>query len=154
MEGLERLVRKRPEALSQGEMRTLDLTGYWKFTLHATADEIEVDEYEPGHDDTEWGRMRVPGNWGEEKMIASGQFRLGQGIYRKAISVPAEWAGQDLTLEFGAIDEYDWAYFNGTLIGHTGSETPECWAAPRRYRVPAEAVRFGERGEPDRPARA
>jgi sialate O-acetylesterase len=33
--------------------------------------------------------------------------------FRKKVTIPAAWAGRDLKLNMGGIDDYDASYFNG-----------------------------------------
>jgi len=60
--------------------------------------------------------------------------------YRKSVILPGEWAGQDLLLELGAIDDFDVTYVNGMEVGQTGKETPKFYEHPRSYRIPADLV--------------
>lgn len=59
--------------------------------------------------------------------------------FRKTIDIPAGWAGKDLILNLGVIDDNDFTYFNGIQIGHT-----EGWMAPRSYKIPKELVKKGK----------
>jgi sialate O-acetylesterase len=61
--------------------------------------------------------------------------------YRRELELPPDWAGQELVLELGAIDDRDTTYWNGTRIG--GHEQDAHWQTPRRYAVPAALVRSG-----------
>ncbi|MGC8843117.1 MAG: alpha-amylase family glycosyl hydrolase, partial [bacterium] len=40
--------------------------------------------------------------------------------------------------------DFDWVYFNGQLIGHTGEETPNWWEKHRVYVIPRELVKWGK----------
>ena len=97
----------------------------------------------PELDDSDWGRMHVPQNW--EKAGYAGL----DGIVwlRKTIEVPASWAGRDLALRPGPIDEVDVTWFNGEKVGETGNlekDIVEFWNQPRDYRVPGELVKAGK----------
>lgn len=63
--------------------------------------------------------------------------------YRKALDIPAAWAGKDLVITLGAVDDCDEAYFNGELVGKTSTDTANYWSAERRYTVPAALVKGG-----------
>jgi sialate O-acetylesterase len=63
--------------------------------------------------------------------------------YRREIDVPAGWAGRDLTLRLGPIDDYDITYFNGREIGRIGRETTNWYMTPRVYTIPGELVQSG-----------
>jgi hypothetical protein len=64
-------------------------------------------------DDSKWPTMQLPGNW-----EGLGLDNL-DGIvwYRKTITIPAGWAGKDLILRPGPIDEVDLSFFNGEWVG-------------------------------------
>ncbi|MCP4069174.1 MAG: sialate O-acetylesterase, partial [Phycisphaeraceae bacterium] len=53
---------------------------------------------------------------------------------------PDDWAGRNLLLELGPIDDSDIIWFNGVRI----ASTIEASAEPRRYRVPAGIVKPGK----------
>ncbi|MFA6929804.1 MAG: sialate O-acetylesterase [Lentisphaeria bacterium] len=63
--------------------------------------------------------------------------------YRREIQVPAGWSGYDLELGLGAIDEADETYFNGKLVGQTGTDEPQYWLKKRVYKITAEHVKAG-----------
>ena len=90
---------------------------------------------DPGFDARAWPTMPVPGPW--ESQPSLGGY---DGIvwFRKELDLPAEMAGQPLTLSLGQIDDADSTYFDGQLIGHTTG-----YAALRTYPVPAALVRPG-----------
>ena len=75
-------------------------------------------------------------NW---EYSALGNFD-GAVWFRRSVEIPAEWAGKNLTLELGAIDDMDAAYVNGVKVGAT--EAPGFWQQKRVYRVPASLVGF------------
>ena len=96
----------------------------------------------PGLDDRDWKTARLPGQW--EKSILPGFD--GMVAFRRPLELPADWAGRELELELGAIDEVDRTYFNGVEIARRGSSERsevDYWNRPRYYRVPGELVRAG-----------
>jgi beta-galactosidase len=68
----------------------------------------------------------------------------GEFVIRRVVTVPEKWAGEDLTLNLGRVDDHDATYWNGHPIGATGEEHPNPWSAVRIYKVPAELVKPGE----------
>ena len=86
-------------------------------------------------DDGSWETAQLPG-----MMPASMD---GVVWYRKEIAIPDDWAGKDMVLAIGAIDDFDTTYFNGEKVGATGPETPSYWAAARKYTVPGALVKAG-----------
>lgn len=87
------------------------------------------------YDDRAWATVSLPG-----KVDGQG-FGSHDGViwYRKTFDIPREWAGKDLTLYLGNVDDCDITYFNGTLIGHT-----EGFGANRQYTIPAALVKKGK----------
>lgn len=90
------------------------------------------------YDDARWDQMEVPGIW-----EATGLHIDGAVWFRRTIEIPAAWAGRDLRLNLGAVDDFDVTFFNGQQVGSTGTETPGWWIAPRSYVVPGELVKAG-----------
>ncbi|HSD66347.1 MAG TPA: family 43 glycosylhydrolase, partial [Vicinamibacteria bacterium] len=87
---------------------------------------------------TGWSRMDLPQQWEKAGMAIDGAV-----WFRRAVEVPAAWAGRDLRLSLGALDDFDTTYFDGVEVGRTGKETPGYWAVPRQYAVPGGLVRGG-----------
>jgi sialate O-acetylesterase len=85
-----------------------------------------------------WSKMELPQPWENAGLAMDGAV-----WFRREVTVPADWAGTDLTISLGALDDFDVTYWNGERIGATGAETPEYWAARRRYPVPARLVKAG-----------
>jgi len=90
---------------------------------------------EPGFDDSAWPKMNLPTYW-EQAGIPDYD---GTMWFRKKVTIPAAWAGKDLKLNIGGIDDYDVSYFNGDEIGHT-----ELFIYKRSYTVPGNQVKAGE----------
>lgn len=110
--------------------------------------------------DNQWPEIRVGRSWESEKVISPNpqadrqkpypvaspeppQGYDGYAWYRLRFVLPEEWRGNDLELIVDWANDWDWAYFNGELVGKTGPEVLQWWRKPRRYRVPARVVRFG-----------
>jgi sialate O-acetylesterase len=92
----------------------------------------------PEYDAASWKRMRLPQFWESAGLDVDGVI-----WFRREVEVPAAWAGKDLTLKLGAIDDFDTTYFDGERVGSTGADTPNAWTARREYRVPGSLVRAG-----------
>lgn len=86
--------------------------------------------------------------WQDAKVPSSIQSVYGEfnGIYwyRRDIELPKEWAGQELTLELGAVDDMDITYFNGVKVGSTDASTPSWWEQKRVYKIPSGLVKAGK----------
>ena len=129
---------------------TLDLSGTWKFKGDWLESGLGEGWQKPEHDDTAWKDLQVPESWEEQGIVTSNprwpsekpdDGYNGYAWYRKHFSVPADWASLPLTIEFGAIDDYDWVYINGQMVGSTTTGDP--WNEPRRYTIPLGLLKPG-----------
>lgn len=95
----------------------------------------------PEFNDSDWEVMDLPRNWES----ASAEMNIDGAVwFRKVVTTPEDWAGKDLLLSLGVIDDYDVVYFNGEKIGSTGQDTPNSWTVhQRRYIVPGRLVKAG-----------
>jgi len=128
----------------------LDLSGAWKFKGDWLESGLAEGWQKPELDDTTWQDLQVPESW-EEQGITTPNPRWpaekpedgynGYAWYRKHFTVPADWAAAPLTIQFGAIDDYDWVYLNGQMVGSTTTGDP--WNEPRRYTVPLGLLKPG-----------
>lgn len=82
-------------------------------------------------DDSGWKTVTVPISVED----AEGRDVDGAFWFRRPIDVPAAWAGKELKLELGTLDDFDKTYLNGNLVGSTGPETADWTNASRVYRV-------------------
>jgi sialate O-acetylesterase len=92
----------------------------------------------PDLDTRDWGSLALPQPWEKAGLAIDGAV-----WFRRMVEVPAAWAGRDLRLSLGALDDFDTTYFNGEEVGRTGQETPGYWSVPRRYTVPGRIVTGG-----------
>jgi len=127
-----------PSAYIKAQNR-LDLTGSWKFNI---GDNMEWAK--PGFNDKSWDKIRVGVNWEEQGFHGYDGF----GWYRISVPIPlAKFTiDEDFYLHLGRIDDADEVYFNGQLIGKTGSLPPHYSAAYDRLRVyyiPKEIIKDG-----------
>jgi len=89
----------------------------------------------PGFDNAAWQKMNIPTYW-EQAGVPNYD---GTVWFRKQVTLPANWAGKDLKLNIGGIDDYDLSFFNGAEIGHT-----ELFIYKRSYTIPGSLVHAGE----------
>ena len=106
----------------------------------------EDPEAPPDLDDSGWKSLRVPCEWGAAG-LGKPDFFTGAMWLRKTVELPESWAGKDLLLNLGEIDEIDQTWFNGSRVGGEGSAkdvVTKYWNQPRRYRVPGKFVKAGK----------
>jgi len=84
-----------------------------------------------------WKSEGLPGNW-ENSGIAELSGFDGIVLFRREVEVPTDWAGQNLTLDLGAIDDSDVTYWNGVRVGSTDG-----WNTKRSYQIPGAQVKAG-----------
>jgi len=91
-------------------------------------------------DDADWKSINTPGTW--ESLL---KLDIDGAVwFRKSVQIPAAWAGKELDLSIGAVDDFDTTYFNNEKVGAMGREVPFWWMAERKYRVPASMVKAGK----------
>lgn len=97
--------------------------------------------HEAAFSDAAWKEMTLPQCWEQAKVNLDDH----NGVlwFRKTIDIPAAWAGKQLALRFGPIDDGDITYFNGLKVGAMGLDTPNSWLTPRAYTVPGSLVKAG-----------
>jgi beta-galactosidase len=116
------------------------LNGQWKFTYtDKYADRVQ-DFYKTDLDDSRWSSLAVPSNW-ELKGFGIPIYTnityphpknppfIGPdnpvGTYRKSFTVPANWDGREVLLQFGSISGCAFIYVNGKKVGMTkASKSP------------------------------
>ncbi len=118
----------------------IDLDGTWlveraeldtDLTLTSRVLSLEAIETEaagrqlPDHDDAGWEELAVPGTLNEPP-----DGEEGGAWYRRHFEVPADWAGQAVTIRFASANYVADAWLNGTWLGyHEGGSTPFAFAA-------------------------
>ncbi len=86
-------------------------------------------------DATAWKTMNVAATWENAGLP---DFD-GVVWLRREVTIPDGWAGKELTLHLGPIDDNDSTFFNGTPVGST-----EGHQAPRDYKIPGNLVKAGK----------
>lgn len=88
--------------------------------------------YTEGYNYEEWPTMQVPAIWDDWAI----RGHDGSVWFKRSFDLPAAWAGKNLMLYLGAIDDADKVWVNGELIGETvGREVF------RRYQIPARLLK-------------
>ncbi len=88
----------------------------------------------PDFDDTAWKTITLPCMVQELWPSTNGIF-----WFRKTVEIPASWAGKDLTLSLGPVDDFDETYWDGELVG-----SGKLWNKAREYTVPGRLVKGGK----------
>jgi len=64
--------------------------------------------------------------------------------FRRQVDIPADWAGKDMILRLGPIDDADVTYINNVPVGQTGSKISPAWSTFREYRISGNLVKAGQ----------
>lgn len=131
------LVKGNPAIYFEAELLKdfVSLEGVWKFTTK------RISYWETiGFDDDDWDNIIVPSHWRSKYIKRS----RGYGWYRKSFNIPERLKNKDLYLVLGKIDDFDYTYVNGKLIGRTKDFLPfgesQSWSELRIYKVPKEVL--------------
>ena len=117
-----------------------DIQAYFKKTcvMDGGLTEKAAEWMKKDFDDSSWQELRVPGDW-----IKQGAGEHGAFWYRKTVTIPESWEGNDIYLRMPTIDKQDTMYFNGEKAGSTGKEF-EYAGENRKYPVPGRLVKAGK----------
>jgi sialate O-acetylesterase len=114
------------------------LEGRWKFSI---GDNLKWAD--ANFDDSKWDNIRVPDSWEGQGYEGYNGFAW----YRRHVRVTQKYKDMPLFLNIGRIDDADEVYFNGVLIGKTGSFPPAYtgkYGENRRYMIPKNLIKYGD----------
>jgi len=98
------------------------LNGNWHFRIDPAGIGEQQGWQDPGHDRSQWDRLRVPGNWDVRNEYSD---YAGIGWYARTFAVPAEYEGFRVRLKFEAVYFHARVWVNGVFVGeHYGGYTP------------------------------
>ncbi|HEX8833586.1 MAG TPA: hypothetical protein VF719_05265, partial [Abditibacteriaceae bacterium] len=87
-------------------------------------------------DETKMQTVKVPTVW---EAYGPDWLKDGEGVFRKTFEIPARFAGQDLQLSLGSVDDNETTYLDGELLGTTNG-----WNQRRVYTIPAAKATAGK----------
>lgn len=127
----------------ESRMEAVKLPAEWAFKTDPDNVGEQQEWYSSDFDDSQWQKIPVPAWW---ETTSVGAYD-GHAWYRARFTVPDEFAGRELVLEFGGVDEGAWVYLNGELIGErsaqsTGLAPLDFWDKP--FTIPARGIHFGQ----------
>lgn len=128
------------------EQQRVSLHGQWNFNYVTSPDQAPANFFAVGYDDSNWGKMTVPGMWelngyGDPMYVNIGypwrsHYKNNPctppteenhtGSYRKEIMVPANWKGQQIIAHFGSVTSNISLYVNGKFVGYSEDSKLEC----------------------------
>jgi len=143
------------------------LNGRWDFHWSENPDARPVDFYRPDFDISSWSEIPVPANWqlhGHGYPIYTNvRYSWGEpdpprvphdfnpvGSYRRSFSVPEDWDGRQVILQFAGVSSAFYLWVNGHEVGYSqGSRTPAEfditeYLQPGENLVAAEVYRYSD----------
>lgn len=129
----------------------IDLAGTWQAALTAAVPAAASPVADPGMSASAAALVAGNASFGQTAAVPSlwevygGAWAAtdGEAVFTREIELPPAWAGRDLVLRLGPVDDYDRTFVNGVEVGATPMGTCNAWSLPRSYRVPAALVRPG-----------
>lgn len=106
----------------------------WNEAVKKVNQEYEQENF----DDAGWKTMKLPTAWESAGLPGLD----GVVWFRKVVELPASWAGKQLKIDLGPIDDMDITWFNGKEVG--GIQKDGYWNVNRSYEVPGELVKAGK----------
>ncbi|MFC4776211.1 glycoside hydrolase family 2 TIM barrel-domain containing protein [Paenibacillus sp. GCM10023252] len=138
--------------------RVLSLNGKWKFAWAKNPSERIVNFYETDYDSASWDEITVPAHWqlqgydyphytnvrypweGSEDIqapFAPTEYNP-VGSYVRTFTVPAEWAGQPVFINFQGVESAFYVWVNGELVGYSEDTFTPAEFDLTPYLVPGE----------------
>jgi beta-galactosidase len=156
--------------------RFLSLDGPWKFHWVGNPSERPADFHKPEFDVSAWKEIPVPSNWqleGFDIPIYSNQAytfkrdwpkvmglppkdwpaykdRNPVGSYRRSFTVPGDWEGKEVFVNFDGVDSFFYLWINGQYLGFSkDSRTPAAFnitkaLKPGENTIAAEVYRYSD----------
>ncbi len=121
--------------------QAVELSGDWLYTPAPSTPTVAASIVQGRFDAGRWAPTPVPSRRGSGDDHLHN--RVGTFFYRREFTSPPHGPDEEMVLIFGAVDDFDVTYVNGTAIGATGAETPHHWETARIYRFPARLLRHG-----------
>lgn len=126
-------------AVREESGRFLSLNGMWRFQWVRDLTDRPVDFFRTDYDDRAWGELEVPGIWemhgyGDPVYVnqhyewdylmqpeppLTPEKDNHAGSYRRKITIPDNWAGQEVYLHLGAVSPNIYVWINGKFAGYS-----------------------------------
>ena len=117
----------------------LSIEGQWKFNWVENADQRPTTFFQTNFDDSQWGTMPVPGLWelngygdpvytnvgfpwapfSGDQAPEVGTKHNHVGSYRRTITIPDNWTGQNVIIHIGSATSNIYLWINGKFVGYS-----------------------------------
>jgi beta-galactosidase len=130
-----------PQRNGGADARVMSLNGSWKFHYSDRPADRPADFYQADFDSSEWAEIPVPSNWErhghgypiyvnvpypfepDEPNVPVDENPVGS--YLQSFELPADWNGDEIFVQFGAVSSALYVWINGEYVGYSeGSKTP------------------------------
>jgi sialate O-acetylesterase len=130
-------VLERAEEIKAGTFTMVKAMDAWA-DKHDPGSAVKAGWMSAAYDDAGWKTVSLPGRWGG---LSVDELKGFSGIvwFRRTVDIPASFAGKDIVVSLGRIDDRDTSFFNGVKIG-----TSVNFDDRRLYRVAAKQVVAGK----------
>jgi len=146
------------KGVKENSTRFLSLNGPWRFHWVRHCDARPTDFYRIDYNDKSWDILQVPGIWelngyGDLIYVNSGfpwhnQFKNNPpfvpveenhvGSYRREITIPTDWKGQQVFAHFGSVTSNIYLWINGQYVGYSEDSKLEAEFDVTRYLKPGK----------------
>jgi len=152
------------EADINADMFYKSLNGPWKFKYSESPSSRPQGFFEEGYDTSGWSDIPVPSNWERHGfgypiyVNVPYPFEIDEpnvprqenpvGSYKREFEVPANWAGREVFVRFGAVSSAFYLWINGQYAGYSeGSKTASEfniseWVKPGSNSIAVEVYRW------------
>ena len=117
----------------------LSIEGQWKFNWVENADQRPTTFFQTNFDDSQWSYMPVPGLWelngygdpvytnvgfpwapfSGDQAPEVGTVHNHVGSYRRTITIPDNWTGQNVIIHIGSATSNIYLWINGKFVGYS-----------------------------------
>lgn len=122
-------------ALNEKAERRISLDGTWKFLYSKNPDSCPEGFWKPGYSLRGWKNINVPGSWELQGFDAPIYTDVSYpfppnppfvptdynpvGAYTREFTVPSDWNGMDIFLDFEGVESAFYCWVNGELAGYS-----------------------------------
>jgi beta-galactosidase len=146
--------------------RHVSLDGTWSFAFSPDADRLPTGFERPEYDVSAWKQIKVPADWQTQGFDQPRYNNITYpfpanrpliphatnpvGSYRRDVTVPADWSGQDVILHIGAAGSAYYVWVNGEKVGYSeDSKLPSefdvtRWIRPGKNVVAIQIFRWSD----------
>ena len=121
--------------LNEKAERRVSLNGVWKFNYSKNNEVSPADFYKVGYNTSKWNNITVPGSWELQGFDAPIYTDVVYpfppnppfvpedynpvGSYVREFTVPADWQGMDIFIDFEGVESAFYFWINGEMVGYS-----------------------------------